>query len=283
MSKFITGKELEKAVYDIIWYAEETLLIVSPYIKLSDYFKSLFDNLMNNQKVQIILVFGKNEKDVCKSMSVDDFDYFKKFINISVIYVPNLHAKYYGNESKGVITSINLHDFSFQNNIEYGVFTEKKLINIGSIADNQAWETSWNIAIESEAVFIKRPVFEKRIIGKRYIKSDVLYDVTDKFYSHSGFAKKQSSIKRLTDFPEELMMGSGSNVRPEREEVENKNIGYCIRTGVEIPFDPEKPLCEQAYASWARYKNPDFKEKFCHKTGKPSFGKTSMRNPILKG
>ena len=34
MSKFITGKELEDAVYNIIWDAQDTLLIVSPYIKL---------------------------------------------------------------------------------------------------------------------------------------------------------------------------------------------------------------------------------------------------------
>ena len=31
-NKFITGKELEEAIYDIIWKAEEKLLIVSPYI-----------------------------------------------------------------------------------------------------------------------------------------------------------------------------------------------------------------------------------------------------------
>lgn len=41
MAKFITGEELEKAIYDIIWDAERDLLIVSPFIKLDDYFKRL--------------------------------------------------------------------------------------------------------------------------------------------------------------------------------------------------------------------------------------------------
>ena len=34
MSKFITGKDLENNIYDIIWKAEKTLLIVSPFIDL---------------------------------------------------------------------------------------------------------------------------------------------------------------------------------------------------------------------------------------------------------
>ena len=38
MAKFITGKELEDAVYSIIWDAEQTLMIVSPFVKLDNYF-----------------------------------------------------------------------------------------------------------------------------------------------------------------------------------------------------------------------------------------------------
>lgn len=57
--------------------------------------------------------------------------------------------------------------------------------------------------------------------------------------------------------------------------------GYCIRTGEKIPFNVQKPYSDKAYKSWAQFKNPNYKEKFCHKTGKPSDGKTSMANPIL--
>lgn len=122
MAKFVTGEELEKVVYDIIWDAENTLIIVSPYIKLDQYFQRLFDKHSNNPKLHIIIVFGKNEGAVNRSLSKQDFDFFKKFLNVSIVYVPNLHAKYYGNEKKGVIPSINLYDYSFKNNIEL-VFT----------------------------------------------------------------------------------------------------------------------------------------------------------------
>lgn len=281
MAKFVTGEELEKVIYDIIWDAEETLLIVSPFIKLDEYFQRLFDKHINNPKLHIIIVFGKNEGTVSKSLSKKDFDFFKKFLNISIIYVPNLHAKYYGNEIKGVISSINLYDYSFKNNIEFGVYSELNLLNsITSSADQDAWQVCREIADRNEAVYIKRPVYEKKlIIMKNYIKSDILLDTTDKFY---GFRSKTNEIKRLTDFPFELELGSEQKARPSREEVEQPPMGFCIRTGEKIPFNLEKPYSEVAYRSWVQYKNKDYPEKYCHKTGKESFGKTSMRNPTLK-
>ena len=280
MAKFITGKELEKAVYDIIWEAGKTLLIVSPFIKLGDYFKQLFDKHVNNPKLHIIVVFGKNEGAVSKSMSKSDFDYFKKFINISVIYVPNLHAKYYGNETKGVITSINLYDYSFINNIEFGVYSEVNLVNsFTSNSDHDAFDQSIQIAEANEAVFIKRPVYEIKFIGKNYVKSDVLFDITDKFYS--GFSKKPTANKKFSDFPEFVELGSAPTERPPREDFEKPVTGFCIRTGEKIPFNPKQPYSVQAYKSWAFYGNRDFPENFCHKTGVPSNKRTSMNHPIL--
>lgn len=284
MSKFITGKELEDAIYNIIWETENQLVIVSPFIKLDDYFKELFDKHENNPKIHLVLVFGKNEKAVRKSMSKADFDYFKKFLNVSIIYVPNLHAKYYGNEHQGVITSINLYDYSFKNNIEFGVYSQQSILDrFKPSADNDAWNECMEIAHKGEVVFIKRPVFEtkKMIInlGKNYVKSDILFDSTDKFY---GFMKnKKSENKKLEDFPEELELGSKPNIRPEREKETKSEHGFCIRSGKKIKFNPKQPMSRESWKIWNEYGNEDFPEKYCHKTGKASNGKTSMRKPIL--
>ncbi|GGB84473.1 hypothetical protein GCM10007424_25640 [Flavobacterium suaedae] len=187
MSKFLTGKELEEAIYDIIWDAKQKLLIVSPYIKLDDYFKKLFDKHENNPNIHLMLVFGKNETEVRKSMNKEDFEYFQKFPNVTIIHVPHLHAKYYGNEYSGMITSINLYDYSFLNNIEFGVYnssSEKSFFSISSsTADDAAWDRCIDIAKESNVVFIKRPVYDvKRGIlktSKNYITSKVLHDSTE--------------------------------------------------------------------------------------------------------
>lgn len=285
MAKFITGENLENAVYEIIWEAESNLLIVSPFIKLDDYFKKLFDKHINNPKLHILIVFGKNEREISKSLSKNDFDYFKKFLNISIVYIPNLHAKYYGNENKGVITSINLYDYSFKNNIEFGVFSETNILNkFTTNADDQAWQTCYELAEKSEAIFIKRPVFEKKLLssllGKNYIKSDILHDTTDRFYSTSS-KNQTNEIKTLEDFPIELELGAEHNSRPSREEIENQAMGFCIRTGEKITFNLKKPFSYQAYKSWASFGNENYPENYCHKTGKSSNGKTSMRKPIM--
>jgi hypothetical protein len=287
MAKFVTGKDLEQVVYDIIWEAKDTLMIVSPFIKLDEYFRRLFDKHTNNPKLHLIIVFGKNKGEVPRSLNKADFDYFKKFLNITVVYVPNLHGKYYGNESKGIITSINLYDYSFKNNIEFGVYSEQTFLGtFKKTTDHAAWNKSYEIAEGNEVVFVKRPVYEKKMLsplfGKNYIKSDVLHDTTDLFYGGFGNYKQSRIIKKIADFPGELTLGSHQVERPTREEVEMPMYGFCIRTGDRILFNPQRPFSENAYRSWAQYGNMDYPEKFCHKTGKPSNGKTSMRNPILR-
>ena len=62
----------------------------------------------------------------------------------------------------------------------------------------------------------------------------------------------------------------------------NKKTGYCIRTGIEIPFNVEKPMSYEAFKSWSKYSDPDYAEKFCHFSGEPSNGDTSVSRPILK-
>jgi hypothetical protein len=57
--------------------------------------------------------------------------------------------------------------------------------------------------------------------------------------------------------------------------------GFCIRTGVSIPFDIHKPFSYEAFKKWDEHRNEDYKEKYCHFSGEGSNGETSMRYPIL--
>ncbi|SFO39232.1 hypothetical protein SAMN04488519_10656 [Algoriphagus ornithinivorans] len=293
MAKFLTGEELSNLIYDIIWNAKSKLLIVSPYIKLDDYFKELFLKHKAKPELNILLIFGKNEKSVSKSLNIADFEFFKEFPNVSIVYAPNLHAKYYANEYHGVITSINLYDYSFKNNIEFGVFAEQSIfekISKTSNVDDAAWQTCIEIAEKNEVVFIKRPIFENKkgllSKSKNYMGSKVLFDSTDKFYKSLTIDK--TNPKSVFDYPDELSSEQIDGVRPERIS-EEKDVmstgkvieGFCIRSGQKIPFNPERRFSYTAYQSWSKYENPNFEEKFCHFSGEPSFGKTSMAKPIL--
>jgi hypothetical protein len=267
--------------------------------------KKLFNKHLNNPQVHIKIIFGKNEGQVNKSFNKNDLEYFKQFQNISIVYVPNLHAKYYANENMGVLTSINLYDFSFKHNIEFGVLYENNVLTrLAKNTDDEAWNSCCDIADAHEVVYIKRPVFQKKLfgLGKDYISSKVLCDRTEDLYRGKSLGKGN---KILSDYEDELDHKTEYSERPSRQEekpirefnkpqynkpqVEEKETsweapkepGYCIRTGEKIPFNPERPLSYHAFQSWNQFGNENYPERFCHFSGEPSNGETSVSRPIL--
>jgi phosphatidylserine/phosphatidylglycerophosphate/cardiolipin synthase-like enzyme len=60
------------------------------------------------------------------------------------------------------------------------------------------------------------------------------------------------------------------------------NYGYCIRTGIQIPFNPESPLSFHAFNTWAQFGDANYPEHYCHYSGDESMGETSYNRPILK-
>ncbi|WP_194973671.1 phospholipase D-like domain-containing protein [Aquiflexum lacus] len=313
MGKFITGKELEEVITDIIYKAKKTLMIVSPFIKLDDYFKEMFNKHEKNPDLHIILIFGKNEGLYSKSLSREDFDFFKKFPKISIVYVKNLHAKYYGNEKMGVTTSVNLYDFSFKNNIEYGIYKETQFsYTFNGSFDSDVFNFSWDLTENHPCVFVRRPIIQKSLMGlkTKYLGAETLLD-----QSHEFIRNKFDISPRLNKFPDVLKENDDLKFKgkPSREEIEiNYNnqkkeynnpdkekaslnfsaskskyhqedihVGYCIRTGEQIDFNPERPFSYQAFKSWNYFGNADFPEKFCHFSGEASNGETSAAKPIL--
>lgn len=83
--------------------------------------------------------------------------------------------------------------------------------------------------------------------------------------------------------PTEVEKSKNDQVKSSVSSKSNKvQYGFCIRTGVEIPFNIEKPMSYDAFKSWSKYSDPDYSEKFCHFSGELSDGETSVSKPILK-
>lgn len=61
----------------------------------------------------------------------------------------------------------------------------------------------------------------------------------------------------------------------------NKKNHYTRRTRVKIPFDVKHRFSINAYHCWTNFENCNYKEKYCHKTGDNSNGRTVMAKPIL--
>ena len=301
MAEFFTGAALDEKLTDIIWEAKKELIILSPFIRLDDYCKSIFKKLKNKPELEIIIVFGKNEGETQRSLTPADLELFKEFSNITIIYCNNLHAKYYANESEALLTSLNLLGKSMTGNVEYGICFQNSKITLDKLYADSIDYTN-GVILDNPIVFIKRPIFKKTNLGlsKKYIESKILYDITEALYRNRDFEKKY-----YKDFDLELLESNSKPSReqfiPEEKTVEKKQystytpknynqyynrnqqveLGFCIRTGIQIPFDVKRPYCLEAYRSWVMFENWNYQENFCHRTGKESNGRTSMANPVL--
>lgn len=264
MAKFLKGNELNAELEKIFENAETQIFLISPYIKLHDRYSATLLTKLNNPELEITILFGKNEADISKSMNQNDFDFFKQFPNIEILYEKRLHAKYYANERKALLTSMNLYGFSQNNNIEVGILMDR------SKGDHDIDEKSWNyftkVLEQSEQLYWKRPIFEKKgfFSATKYIKSEVVVDNLSNFFNDKQYTKVQNKKKEYV------------------QKTKTQDIGYCIRTGVEIPFNVKKPMIYEAFKMWNKYKDADYPEKYCHFSGDVSKGKTSVNKPILK-
>lgn len=265
MAEFIHGNELNAQLEKIFENAEERIILISPFIKLHDRFISVLRAKKDNPRLELILVFGKNEDDISKSMRQEDFDFFKNFPNISIYYEKRLHAKYFANEERALLTSMNLYSFSQDNNIEFGVLTK----GTRETLDLEAWNYFNRVIEQSDLLFNKEPNFEKSGIfglSPKYTGSTITHDELTEFFSNRS---KYDSERRKKIF------------RAPRKKIVSEQ-GFCIRTGTPIPFNPKKPFCDKAYESWSKFKNESYPEKYCHFSGETSNGNTSYAKPILR-
>lgn len=256
MAKFITGNGLNHELENIFENAQTQLLLISPYIKLHDRYISSLKAKMNDPELQIIIVFGKNEEDLTRSMKEEDFNFFKQFPNIEIRYEKRLHAKYYANENNAILTSMNLYSYSQDNNIEFGVMTK----NSRNSLDAESWNYFNRVVDQAQLLYKREPVFESVMLGlsKKYIESVIEVDDLSAFFNEKDFTpsyKKRNSFKT--------------------------SFGYCIRTKEKIEFNIQKPMSDQAFKSWAAFKNEDYPEKYCHFSGEVSNGETTYAKPIL--
>lgn len=268
MATFLKGNELNAGLGKIFENAEYNIILISPYIKLHDRYKSSLLTKLRNDNIEITVLFGKNEDDMSRSMKQDDFDFFKQFPNVEIRYEKRLHAKYYANEKEGILSSMNLYGYSQNNNIEAGVLMSKNSFR-GNNLDIETWDYFKTVLEQAELLFEKRPVYEKKNIltSKKYIKSEIKTDKLSEFFNNKSYKKVFKKPKQKKQ-------------HQKNEHLEN-GIGYCIRTGKEIPFNIEKPLEYKAFQMWNKYKNPEFPEKYCHYSGELSKGKTNVNKPIL--
>lgn len=234
MAKFLNTTGVSYHLEELIKGTKDRLILISPYLQLSDRIKEHLSSL-NVQKRDIRIVYRENK------LQLEENNWLESQIGIRTSLCKNLHAKCYINENEAIITSMNLYEFSQQNNNEMGIYITK------------ANDTELYNATMEEVQRLLTISEEIRVTVKK-----VTADTPPK-------TEKGTPQPKLTS--------TQSSAKPS---------GFCIRTGIPIAFNLEKPMSSDAFKSWSKYGDPDYAEKFCHFSGEPSHGETSISKPILK-
>jgi hypothetical protein len=118
MAKFLDTTGVSYHLQQIINGSNEKLLLISPFLRISERLKQSLQDL-DRLKIDIRIIYGKND------LEPSEQTWLKSLRNIRTSFCQNLHAKCYLNEKAAIITSMNLYDFSQVNNNEMGIFVDK--------------------------------------------------------------------------------------------------------------------------------------------------------------
>lgn len=113
MADFITTKGAAYHLERIISGASRHLTLISPYLQISDVFLQRLHDA-GRRGVTTIIVYGKSD------LRPGEFEKVRSIRGVRLLYLQNLHAKCYFNETDMIITSMNMFEASEQNR-EMGV------------------------------------------------------------------------------------------------------------------------------------------------------------------
>ena len=229
MAKFLNTTGISYHLEELVKGTKEKLILISPYLRFTDRVKEHISNL-NIQKKDIRIIYRENK------LQLEENNWLESQIGVRTSICKNLHAKCYLNENEVIITSMNLYEFSQQNNNEMGIHFTK--------------------------------VNDPELYNDAFAEAQRLLTISEEI---------RVTVKKV-EAPEKKKIES----RPSVKEKSVKGNGYCIRTGVEIPFNIDKPMSYEAFKSWNKYGDKNYPEKFCHFSGEESHGETSVAKPIMK-
>ena len=119
MVKFLTTTRISAELEELIKSAQKDITLISPYIKVNQRLRDFIQDV-NQRGVQFTIIYGKRD------MRPEEKEWIDHLVPAEIGFVENLHAKCYLNENTAIITSMNLYEFSQQNNDEMGIQVDRK-------------------------------------------------------------------------------------------------------------------------------------------------------------
>ena len=119
MAEFLDTTAISYNVERLLKTAKQRLVIISPYLKLRPRIRELIEDA-GRRGVRIEVVYGKNKAS-------HETGPLAALRNVQVLFCKSVHAKCYISDDSGIITSLNLYDFSEAKNYEMGVLFQRSV------------------------------------------------------------------------------------------------------------------------------------------------------------
>jgi hypothetical protein len=217
MTKFLRTKQISSLIEEIFFEAKEGIAIVSPYLQINDNLKHI---ITTKTELEIYVIYGKKEDN-------KDIEWIQELDHVKLYFMKNLHAKCYLNESRGVITSMNLYEYSEVHNIEMGVSfsyaddeemfvdVNEEIERIISMVENQSTDkntttkkkSKFSISKLAKKYKVNNNEISKRLLEKNYI--DENRKLTKQGKDIGGVEKKYMGKEYLA-FDEDIDLGFSS-------------------------------------------------------------------------
>lgn len=186
MAKFLNTKKAVSEIEDLMRDADQRLILISPYLKLSNDFKELLTYRNSNDKITTV-IFGKQE------LNPNEMKFLQSLRFVILKYNQNLHPKCYLNDDKIIITSLNLYEFSINNNKEMGV-----LVDLNDESDKELFDDAYK-----EIDFIDET-------SERFVDRKLMYKKEDDWFAtkkgkEMGCAVKDGQYGQFVVWPEGLI------------------------------------------------------------------------------
>jgi phosphatidylserine/phosphatidylglycerophosphate/cardiolipin synthase-like enzyme len=232
--------QISTAIVDIIEESRQYCFLVTPYYKPWALLDRALEKANKNQK-KVIFFLRKDSTDS------ETIKYLNIKMGFDVVLVERLHTKLYFNETKALITSMNLYDSSKEFNYELGYllagYSNIKKLKEKIIEDDLLTSES-NISYPGRYLESLKVAETEKLEAKRKIGEMKYYHETENNQSKTYY------------------------------------MGYCIRCKKSQEINKNYPLCTECYSVWSQFMNGDYEEKYCHRCGKDE--KVTKNQPFCR-
>ena len=119
MAEFLTTTGISYHLERIITNAKDRLVLISPFLRINQRLRERLEE-QNRFKIDVRVIYGKSE------LRPEENNWLDSMTSIRTSYCEDLHAKCFLNENEALLTSMNLYEYSQQNNYEMGILVVKE-------------------------------------------------------------------------------------------------------------------------------------------------------------